>query len=210
MGSRFRLSEIFKEVSVYNTLLLSVGKVVSGDIRVLRNTSVQFDDSSRLTVKEGTFEINKKWASEDPFHTLFVMRKDARVVVERSFSIYSGARVYVNAGATLVLGSGYINSNANISCFSKIEIGHDVAISENVCIRDSDNHRVLSSAHQETSPVKIGDRVWIGMNAVILKGVTIGDGAIIAAGAVVTRDVPAKSLAGGVPARVLKRDVEWE
>jgi acetyltransferase-like isoleucine patch superfamily enzyme len=54
-----------------------------------------------------------------------------------------------------------------------------------------------------------GNHVWIGMRAMILKGVTIGDGAVVAAGAVVTRDVPARALVGGVPARVLRNDVEW-
>ena len=60
------------------------------------------------------------------------------------------------------------------------------------------------------APIVIGDHVWIGTNAIVLKGVTIGDGAVIAAGAVVTRDVPAHSLAAGVPARVIRSDVHWE
>lgn len=59
-------------------------------------------------------------------------------------------------------------------------------------------------------PVEIGNNVWIGVGATILKGVTIGDGAIIAAGSVVTKDIPARCLAAGVPAKVIKTDVEWE
>jgi acetyltransferase-like isoleucine patch superfamily enzyme len=61
-----------------------------------------------------------------------------------------------------------------------------------------------------TKPVHIGNHVWIGMNVMILKGVTIGDGAIIAAGSVVNRDVPERCLAGGVPAKVIKENVQWE
>jgi acetyltransferase-like isoleucine patch superfamily enzyme len=61
-----------------------------------------------------------------------------------------------------------------------------------------------------TQPIHIGNHVWIGMNVTILKGVQIGDGAIIAAGAVVTRNIPARCLAGGVPARVLKENITWE
>ena len=60
-----------------------------------------------------------------------------------------------------------------------------------------------------TQPIIIGNHVWIGMNVTILKGVRIGDGAIVAAGAVVTKDVPENTLVGGVPARVLKTDISW-
>jgi acetyltransferase-like isoleucine patch superfamily enzyme len=56
----------------------------------------------------------------------------------------------------------------------------------------------------EPHPVNIGNKVWIGANATILPGVTIGDGAIVAAGAVVTKDVVPKTLVGGVPARLIK------
>ena len=58
--------------------------------------------------------------------------------------------------------------------------------------------------------MKIGNKVWIATNALILPGVSIGDGAIVAAGAVVTKDVPAKCMVAGVPARVVKENVEWK
>jgi len=59
------------------------------------------------------------------------------------------------------------------------------------------------------TPIIIGDHVWIGMNVTVLKGVTIGDGAVVAAGSMVTKDVPPHSLVAGVPAKVVKTDVEW-
>ena len=64
--------------------------------------------------------------------------------------------------------------------------------------------------NQKSAPIMIGDHVWIGFGATILGGVTIGDGAIVAAGAVVTKDVPPKALVGGVPAKVLRSDIEWK
>lgn len=54
------------------------------------------------------------------------------------------------------------------------------------------------------APIKIGRRVWIGAHATVLPGVTIGDNAVIAAGAVVTKDVPANAVVGGVPAKIIK------
>ncbi len=82
-------------------------------------------------------------------------------------------------------------------------------IAENVTIRDGDHHRILDGRQVISKPIVIGDHVWICTNATILKGVTIGDGAIVAAGAVVTKDVPPKALVGGVPARLIRHDVEW-
>ena len=60
-----------------------------------------------------------------------------------------------------------------------------------------------------SAPIIIKDNVWIGMSAIILKGVTVGEGAIVAAGSVVTKDVPPHTIVAGVPARVIKKDVYY-
>lgn len=62
---------------------------------------------------------------------------------------------------------------------------------------------------KKTKPVKIGNHVWIGTRVTILKGVNIGDGAVIAAGSVITKDIPAGSLAAGVPAKIIRDKVIW-
>ena len=58
--------------------------------------------------------------------------------------------------------------------------------------------------------IKIGNHVWIGANVTILKGVSIGDGSIVAAGSVVTKSIPEACLAAGVPAKVIKENVQWK
>lgn len=175
----------------------------------LKGMKLSLATSSDLIVKKGRLMLNAKWDKCDPFPSMLVMAEDAHLCVEGSFDIYSGSRIYVNKGATLKLGGGYINHSLNLSCFESITIGQGVAISENVTIRDSDNHTIASSEHPVTKPIVIGDHVWIGMNVNILKGVTIGSGAIIAAGAVVTKDVPENALVGGIPAKVIKTGVSW-
>lgn len=182
---------------------------VSRKFRIYHNTEVKLTKTSKITIEE-LFQFNAKWTKNDPFPSILAMGENSSLIVKGSFKIFSGSRVYINNGASLILGSGYINNNLNLSCFERIEIGNDVAISENVCIRDSDNHNILSSNHKKTLPIKIGNKVWIGMNVTILKGVPIGDGCIIAAGSVVNKDIPNKCLVGGVPAKILKQNVEWK
>ena len=155
----------------------------------------------------GKLLLGKRFPLGRFFPSDLKLLEDATLVLRGDFAIMTGFTVSVNEGARLVLGSGYINMMVAIDCYEEIRIGHDVAIGERVVIRDSDNHSIGDAA--EHAPIHIGDHVWIGLNAIILKGVQIGNGAVIAAGAVVTRDVPPRALVAGVPARVVRQDVEW-
>ena len=71
-------------------------------------------------------------------------------------------------------------------------------------------HGMLRIRSQGGGITKIGNKVWIATEAMILPGITIGDGAIVAAGAVVTKDVPARCMVAGVPAKVMKENVDWK
>jgi acetyltransferase-like isoleucine patch superfamily enzyme len=110
----------------------------------------------------------------------------------------------VARGAVLTIGKGtYLNRNARVVCHVRIDIGDNCKIAYDTVIMDTDEHDVPGGTGPQ--PVSIGNDVWIGTRAIVLKGVTIGDGAIIGAGAVVTRDIPARSLAVGQPARVIRQ-----
>lgn len=174
---------------------------------------VSIDKSSIVTIGK-RFVLNKEWdycrQIKNTKQSIFVCGKNARVMID-DFLVYSGSRICVNDGATLDVGKNvYCNYNSVIECFLKIIIGDDTIISESVTIRDSNNHLILREGYNVSSPIIIGEHVWIGMNCIILPGVKIGDGAIIAAGSVVNKDVPPKTMVGGVPARVLKTDIEWK
>ena len=160
-------------------------------------------------IGDGTLHIGRKWPAYCYYQTLFSLCDKSTLAVSGDFTLMTGCKVVVDEGAKLELGGGYINHNASIACFKSIKIGHNVAIADNVVIRDSDNHTIVGSQHPNTLPIVIGNNVWIGMNSIILKGVTIGDGAIIAAGSIVNKDIPPRALAGGAPARVIRENVEW-
>ncbi len=92
--------------------------------------------------------------------------------------------------------------------FKSIVIGNDTLIAQHVFIIDSyhrtGRNELIRTQCGTKGAVKIGNDVWIGEGAKILKGVTVGDGAIIGAGSVVTKDVPPYCIAVGVPAKVIK------
>ena len=90
---------------------------------------------------------------------------------------------------------------------SPIEIGNDVCISESVSILTGTHDVTSVNFDLVTKPIKVCDKVWIATGAMILPGVTIGEGAVIAAGAVVTKDVEPWTIVGGNPAKFIKKRV---
>jgi len=125
-----------------------------------------------------------------------------RIAIE-SCSLEPGVRIEVYQGGILSIGKGtYLNRNVQIVVNESVSIGQQVKIGWDVVIMDTDLHG-HSGLPAKTRPVVIGNNVWIGCRALILKGVTIGDGAIIAAGAIVTKDVPPLAVVASPSASVL-------
>ena len=138
-----------------------------------------------------------------------------------------GTLISINHGKIIMDEWSKLGEGCVVYSVNKVVIGKDAAIAANVTITDNNFHptnpddrrymrhtphnsRERSSANSANKPVIIGENVWIGSNARICKGVTIGDNAIIAACSVVTKDVPANSIAAGNPARIVKLDIDKE
>ncbi|MDE6053218.1 MAG: sugar O-acetyltransferase [Lachnospiraceae bacterium] len=125
--------------------------------------------------------------------------------VDRSFRMFPP--FYTDFGKNITIGKDvFINSGCHFQDQGGIEIGDGALIGHNVVLATI-NHDLNPKENRKNhyAPIKIGAHVWIGSNATVLPGVTIGDYAVVAAGAVVTRDVPAMTVVGGVPAKVLKK-----
>ncbi len=174
-----------------------------------KGTYFALDPSAKLDIK-GKLNLNTNCFQGNGRVTNLRMDADSQFLVHGSFDIFYGGDIIIFAGAKLEIRSGFCNSNLLLRCTNCIWIGDEVAISHNVTIMDSDAHEIVENEHAKTQPVRIGNHVWIGSGAKVLKGVTIGNGAVIAAGAVVTRNVPDRCMAAGVPARVVKKDIDWK
>lgn len=142
-----------------------------------------------------------------------------------------GCRIYgslqsQNGGKIVFKNRVQIGSDAQIQCVNYVEIGEGTVIASNTKIVDNNNHPVnpkdrwlLYASSQrspkrrlwkysDSAPIIIGKNVWIGSDARICKGITIGDGSIIAANAVVTKSCPPNCIMGGNPAKILKTDID--
>ncbi|HOZ86300.1 MAG TPA: acyltransferase [Bacteroidia bacterium] len=135
-----------------------------------------------------------------------------------------GELMTMNYGGKIEIGDYcYLGEGSRIWSGESVKIGSHVLISHNVNIFDTDNHELqyeerakgyvnllkrgqpAEKGSVKTAPVSIEDHVWISFNVIILKGVKIGKGAIVAAGSVVTRDIPAFCTVAGNPAKIIKQ-----
>jgi maltose O-acetyltransferase len=143
------------------------------------------------------------------------VRLQGRVRVAPYAGIYIGERVRVDGrtipvelsawDGPIVIGDGtFINYGSSISAHTGVTIGKDCLIGNYVLIMDGDYHDLRDRALPgSTAPIVIEDGVWIGARSIILKGVHIGAGAVVAAGSTVTEDVPAHTVVGNPTAKVL-------
>lgn len=179
------------------------------------HTSLVMDEGSMMELT-GKLELNSNCFDDYGRSTIVRMDRYAKILVPNGrFKVYYGGDITVFANATLTLGNeSFFNSNCMIRCGKKITIGDYCAISHNVTISDSDFHVLIEDGEEKPrlgqEGITIEDHVWIGTGVKILKDVTIGEGAVIAAGSVVTSDVPPHTLVGGIPAKVLKTNIDWK
>ena len=140
--------------------------------------------------------------------TLAIESRDAFIRLGSKCLINSDCFVYSN-GKLSIGANSFLNSHTRIVCHEEIEIGANCLFGPFSSVLDH-NHTVdfidgqLKREQLETAPIRIGNNVWIGEKAIVLMGVSIGDNSVIGAGSVVTKTIPANSVAVGVPARVVR------
>lgn len=163
--------------------------------------------------KELLYDYNLTRPSEAEKRTA-ILRE---VLADCGENCYIEPPFYANWGCNLHVGKGfYANFHLTAVDDTDIYIGDDVMIGPNVTLATAGHPiapELRAEVYQYNQPVRIGNRVWIGAGAILLPGVTVGDGSVIGAGSVVTKDIPAGVVAVGSPCRVLRpiseRDYEY-
>ena len=211
------LTALREPTKVVNSLYLSARStgtplrempvVATSSCRVERHKTARLEIDGRLYLGCFVPEVGRVAvrgaATEIRLAESAVMRCDGIV------QLGPGVRITVGKDARLCIADGtYVTCDSLIIATSSIRIGRGCAISWGVQILDSGFHS-MDRDPSVSEAVVIEDRVWIASNVTILKGVTVGSGSIVASGAVVTKDVPARSLVAGIPARVIRSDVDW-
>ncbi|MBC7891004.1 MAG: acyltransferase [Sphingobacteriaceae bacterium] len=137
------------------------------------------------------------------------VRGKGQIVVGKNVRIWSQlgtTDIHAWPGARIEIGDGsFINTACILSARHLIRIGRNCQIANQVILMDNDFHGTIDrDAEPAPSPIILEDNVWLATRCTVLKGVRIGEGAVVAAGSVVTKDVPPYSMVGGVPAKFIK------
>lgn len=199
------LNSVFTRIGNYFQSI--IGRIVIKKEKAIKKEVYEFISSTAEILPDGSVQLHAG-AEENGRPSILRMDDNSKLIVHGDFKFFYGADIVCFEGACLELGNGsFVNCDSKIRCHKHITIGENSVISHDVTIMDSDAHAIDGVVH--TAPIRIGNHVWIGSRVIVLKGVTVGDGAVIAAGSVVTKDIPEKCMVAGVPARVIKEKVEW-
>jgi tetrahydrodipicolinate N-acetyltransferase len=178
---------------------------------VSRGTRIKIGSESRINLTPGSFLL-LGFANFGPPPCVLQLGFNAQLSISGTVNVGRGSRVYINDRGHLEIGNrSYINDCSVITCFDRIHIGSNCAVSWNTNILDTNIHELVvqGTPRPRSQSIYIGDRVWVGTGAIVLPGVTVGDGAVIAAGSVVKSDVPPNAVVAGNPARVVRENVSW-
>jgi acetyltransferase-like isoleucine patch superfamily enzyme len=150
----------------------------------------------------------------------FEIGPHARLHIGRWAWVGHGSKLRVHEGEVRIGAKTVIGQDCTISAFQHVSIGRECIVADRVMLIDFDHgvvevERPIRLQGIYKRDVRVGSNVWIGYGACILRGVAVGDNSVIGTSAVVTGDVPANAVVGGVPARVIRmreapRTLQWE
>ena len=172
-------------------------------MRIERGARIEFDPGSRLSIGEDRLS---------PVPCRVLLRGNSRLSVRGKVVLMRGTKVVVTRGAHFEIGDqSYIHWNSTVTCFEHIAIRSDGAISWNTNIFDGNSHDLTIDGVTRpwSAPVEVCDNVRIRAGALFLPGVTLGSGAVVGAGGVVTKDVPDRTVIAVNPARILGKNADW-
>ena len=221
VGFNMNLKQIFsykigprtmlKSIRVYMTCKAGSEGQSFGTLLVAGSTKTVLSKNARI-INKGSFMfgLRPRYFNPSVNRCLLLMESGGKLKLQgHNIRVGPGTSITILKDACLELGDNvYINSNTSIVCSTHITVGARSAISWGVEICDRDGHMVKREGAVAEAPIEIGSDALIGRKAMIMKGVHIGNGSVVAAGALVTHDVPDKCVVAGIPARVIRENIE--
>ncbi|MCL9796099.1 acyltransferase [Frankia sp. AgKG'84/4] len=167
---------------------------------------IEFDEGAALRVGLGAFGLTTKRDT-----SIIRVRPEGRIHCQGVVSLQRGIRVVVDSGVLELGPAANINGFAKILVRERVSIGAYCNVSWNTQLMDNDFHPMIVDGVEQpmSGPIILEDRAWIGAGAIVLKGVTIGESAVVAAGSVVTKSVPPKAVVAGSPAKIVGSIDSW-
>lgn len=187
--------------SIYYSIKTRSVFIISKKVKINCNGKIEVKKGSRIT-------IGLEYHSPCPNVSIFI-GKSGILFFNGNVSIKKGCLLSVDESAYLEIGNKtFINEGTKILVYDSCIIGSNCAVSYDVLISDSDVHSIDDKP--STSPINIGNHVWISARASILKGVDIGNNAVIGSGSIVLNSVNSNELVVGIPAKKLRGNVRWK
>lgn len=214
-----------KKITKSNRLLYSISirllrlgnrfkKSISGKNNKIINKGVVINVKYDIVGNNNTIQISKNSILSD---TTIFMRGDNHSLILGEDSRYSGGELWfeddfceINIGKNTTVESAHI---AVTEPNRKISIGEDCMLSSAIEFRTGDSHSIIDNSNKvkinHAKDITVGNHVWIGAHSKILKGVTIGNNSIIGTSSIVTKNIPAHTIAAGIPAKIVKENIDW-
>ncbi|HEY2721597.1 MAG TPA: acyltransferase [Chitinophagaceae bacterium] len=216
-----KIKSAIKKNSLLNKLARKVEKLkvkarpaISGKNNIVINKGVLFDvkydilgNDNRVEIKQGAVLSN----------ILIYIRGDRhQLTIGNDCRIKGGSIWFEDNDCRVEIGQKTTIESAHLAVTEpgrKIMIGEDCMFSNAIELRTGDSHSIIDiSTGKRINPAQdiiIGNHVWVGAHSIILKGVHIGDNSIIGTNSLVTKDVPAHSISAGIPAKILRDNIDW-
>lgn len=184
-----------------NAVINEGGQKVGSRIQIMGN-------GNKVVLEKGCMLLN----------SLIRIEGDDNEVVLKAKSYVSGAELWIeDTHCTITIGErSFVGHHTHLACTedeSKLVIGNDCMLSSYVQVRTGDSHSILDlegNRINKAKSVTIGNHCWLGEGSKVLKGVTIGEDVIVSTGSIVTKSFCNNLLLGGIPAKVLKENVNWD
>jgi len=189
-------------------------KPISGKNNVIINKGVSYKVKYDIVGNRNLIQINKGVSLSNML--IFIRGDNHKLIIDENCLYKSGCIWFEDNNCQIIIGCNTSIESANLAAIEpnrKILIGEDCMFSHDIEFRTGDSHSILEKDTKRrinfARDIIIGDHVWIGAHSKILKGVTVGNNSIIGINSLVTKSIPEHSLAAGIPARVIKANIDW-